>query len=415
MRRPVAPAAAPAAVLCQSLPRRFLRLLCLPRRSLTRLCSTRLYSTLLGLALLAALMPAAPAAAEPVRFSDIPGWAADDHAAALAAFRAGCPAAVGRKRAKTAIAVDTAAFRRACAAAAALPASPDAAIARRFFETAFTPVRVTTDGFLTGYFEPEVAGSLAPGGPYRTPLYRRPSDLVDLKQGTGALAGFSHARRDAAGRLSAFDDRAAIEAGALSGQGLELVWLADPVDAFFVHVQGSARVRLPDGRILRVGYDGKTGHPYTAIGRILIDRGEIAREEMTAERLAAWLKAHPDEAGALMAQNRSFVFFRPLDRPAGEGPVGALGVPLVAGRSLAVDPSVQPYGLPVFVSAELPIGPGGALAPFRRLMAAHDTGSAIKGAGRGDIFVGAGDAAGAVAGRLRHPAEVFVLVPRDGG
>ena len=361
------------------------------------------------------LAPATPASAEPVRFADVPGWAADDHAAALVAFRAGCRAAVGRKRARTAVAVDPAAFRRACAAATGLPASADAATARRFFETEFRPVRVTSDGFLTGYFEPEVAGALAPGGPYRTPLYRRPPDLVDLKKGTGALAGHSHARRDAAGRLSAFDDRAAIEAGALSGRGLELVWLADPVDAFFVHVQGSARVRLPDGRVLRVGYDGKNGHPYTAIGRVLIDRGEIAREDMTADRLAAWLKAHPAEAGALMAQNRSFVFFRPLDRPANEGPVGALGVPLIAGRSLAVDPSVQPYGLPVFVVADLPLGLGGALAPFRRLMAAHDTGSAIKGAGRGDIFVGAGDAAGTVAGRLRHPAEVFVLVPRDGG
>lgn len=361
------------------------------------------------------LAPGGRASAEPVRFADVPGWAADDHAAALAAFRAGCRAAVGRKRTATTVPVDPAAFRRACATATALPAATDAATARSFFESAFTPVRVTADGFLTGYFEPEVTGSLAPGGPYRVPLYRRPPDLVDLKKGTGALAGYSHARRDAAGRLTAFDDRAAIEAGALSGRGLELVWLADPVDAFFVHVQGSARVRLPDGRILRVGYDGKTGHPYTAIGRILIDRGEIAREDMTADRLAAWLKAHPDEAGALMAQNRSFVFFRPLDRPANEGPVGALGVPLIAGRSLAVDPSVQPFGLPVFVAADLPIGPGGGLAPFRRLMAAHDTGSAIKGAGRGDIFVGAGDAAGAVAGRLRHPAEVFVLVPRDGG
>jgi membrane-bound lytic murein transglycosylase A len=361
------------------------------------------------------LAPAGRASAEPVRFADIPGWAADDHAAALAAFRAGCPAALARKRTKTTVAVDAAAFRRACAAAAALPARPDAATARQFFESAFAPVRVSDDGFLTGYFEPEVAGALAPGGPYRTPLYRRPPDLVDLKSGTGALAGFSHARRDAAGRLSAFDDRAAIEAGALAGRDLELAWLADPVDAFFVHVQGSARVRLPDGRVLRVGYDGKNGHPYTAIGRILIDRGEIAREEMTADRLAAWLRAHPDEAGALMAENRSFVFFRALERPANEGPIGALGMPLIAGRSLAVDPSVQPYGVPVFVAAELPIGPGGALAPFRRLMAAHDTGSAIKGAGRGDIFVGAGDAAGAVAGRLRHPAAVFVLVPRGAG
>ncbi len=369
----------------------------------------------LALAAASLTLPADTAAAQAVRFADVPGWAADDHAAALIAFRAGCSAAVGRKRTKTAVPVDPAAFRRACKVAASLPARADAATARRFFEAQFAPVRVTADGFLTGYFEPEVAGSLAPGGPYRTPLYRRPPDLVDLRQPTGALAGFSHARRDAAGRLSAFDDRAAIEAGALSGRGLELVWLADPVDAFFVHVQGSARVRLPDGRVLRVGYDGKNGHPYTAIGRILIDRGEIAREDMTADRLAAWLKAHPAEAGTLMAQNRSFVFFRPLDRPESEGPVGALGIPLIAGRSLAIDPSVQPYGLPVFVVADLPIGPGGALAPFRRLMAAHDTGSAIKGAGRGDIFVGAGDAAGAVAGRLRHPAEVFVLVPRDGG
>ncbi len=372
----------------------------------------------LSLAAATLLLPADKAAAQAVRYADVPGWGNDDHAAALAAFRAGCPAAISRKRAKTAVPVDPAALRRACQVATSLPAGTDRATARRFFEAQFQPVRVTADGFVTGYFEPEVAGSLAPGGPYRVPLYRRPPDLVDVKTGTGALAGFSHARRAPGGRLTPYDDRAAIEAGALAGRGLELVWLADPVDAFFVHVQGSARVRLPDGRVLRVGYDGKNGHPYTAIGRLLIERGEIAREDMTAERLAAWLKAHPDEAGPLMAANASFVFFRPLDRPADEGPVGALGVPLVAGRSLAVDPAVQPYGVPIFVAADLPIGPGGALAPFRRLMAAHDTGSAIKGAGRGDIFVGAGDAAGAVAGRLRHPAEVFVLVPRgtgDGG
>lgn len=386
MRRPAAPAAALAAVLTAIA---LLSPLLLPTRAL--------------------------AAAEAVRFADVPGWAGDDHAAALAAFRVGCAAAVSRKRTKTAIPVDAAAFRAACAAARAMPANAGEAAAREFFETRFFPVRLTTDGFLTGYFEPEVAGALKPGAAYRVPLYRRPPDLVDLKKPTGALAGFTHARRDAAGRLSAFPDRAAIEAGALAGQGLELVWLADPVDAFFVHVQGSARVRLPDGRVLRIGYDGKNGHPYTAIGRILIDRGEIAREDMTADRLAAWLRAHPAEAGTLMAENRSFVFFRPLDKPAKEGPVGALGVPLVAGRSLAIDPAIQPYGLPMFVSAALPIGPGGALAPFRRLMMAHDTGSAIRGAGRADIFVGAGSDAGAVAGRLRHPAEVFVLLPRGAG
>jgi membrane-bound lytic murein transglycosylase A len=373
-------------------------------------------ATAATLAAIALSLATAPVdAGEAVRFAELPGWAADDHAAALAAFRASCPAALKRKPASSAIAVDKAAFKHACAAAAALPPRPDAGTARAFFERAFRPVRIAADGFVTGYFEPEVAGALAPSATFRVPLYRRPPDLVDLKTGAGVLAGFSHARRSPSGQLTAFDDRAAIEAGALSGRGLELVWLADPVDAFFVHVQGSARIRLPDGRVLRVGYDGKSGHPYTAIGRILIDRGEIAREEMTADRLAAWLRAHPDEAAALMAENRSFVFFRLVDRPADEGPVGALGVPLIAGRSLAVDPAVQPYGLPVYVTAELPIGPGGALAPFRRLMTAHDTGSAIKGAGRGDVFVGAGAAAGAVAGRLRHPAAVFVLVPRGAG
>ncbi|MGE0847282.1 MAG: murein transglycosylase A [Flavobacteriaceae bacterium] len=357
---------------------------------------------LLAGVLAAGMFAAGPAAThaagydrKPVAFSDLPGWRAADHRGALEAFRRSCGKLAGG------------AFASACRDAAS---TRDA---RGFFERHFSAFRVVTSGgqgFLTGYFEPEYPGSLTPGGRYGVPLLARPSDLVDIKP--GALPGGLTAARKAGGGLEAYPDRAAIEDGALGAAARPVVWLADPVDAFFVHIQGSARIALAQGGSIRVGFAGRNGHAYTPVGRILIDRGEIAREEMTAGRLRDWLKAHPREARAIMRENRSYIFFRRVDAPDALGPVGAQGVPLTPMHSIAVDRAFHTLGTPVYVSGDLPLGPGGAPIRVGDLLIAQDTGAAIKGAARGDIFFGSGEAAGEMAGRVRHPADFYVLLPR---
>jgi membrane-bound lytic murein transglycosylase A len=217
------------------------------------------------------------------------------------------------------------------------------------------------------------------------------------------------ARKTAEG-FAPYPDRAAIEAGFLAGRGLEIVWLADPVDAFFIQVQGAARIRLADGHTLRVTYAAKTGHPYTPIGRVLVEMGALKKGAVTMQSIRAWLAAHPAEARGVMQKNRSFVFFR--EAPVGNeklGPVAAAKVPLIAGRSLAVDRLLYGFHLPIFVDTRLPDG-----TAFRRLMIAHDTGSAIVGPARGDIFFGSGDEAGAIAGAMQAEGGFYVLVPREG-
>jgi membrane-bound lytic murein transglycosylase A len=346
----------------------------------------------------------------PLPFSALAGWADDDHAAAFAAFRTSCSAIdVAAPALRPGRAIGPA-LARACASAAALEA-PDSATARAFFERTFEPVRVGR-GRLTGYYEPEIAGSLEPLGDLDTPLLGRPTDLVTLAEGervAGVPEGFAAARRTGDGH-EAYPTRAEIEAGALAGRGLELVYLAR-VDAFFVHVQGSSRVRLPDGRALRLAYAGRNGRPFTAIGRRLVERGEMTREEAGMAAIRAWLAARPAAGRALMRENDSYIFFRIDDalRPQ-DGPRGAQGVPLAAGRSLAVDRTLWPYGLPFWIDGRLPDG-----TAVRRLMTAQDTGSAILGAARGDYFAGTGDAAGALAGAMRDEAEFVVLLPREGG
>ena len=199
--------------------------------------------------------------------------------------------------------------------------------------------------------------------------------------------------------------------GAFAGRGLELVYL-DPIDAFFVHIQGSARIRMHDGRIVRMRFAGRNGHKFTAIGRILVERGELTLEQADMQAIRAWLVAHPEQAAALMRENRSYIFFKQdAGRPAEEGPIGASGVPLTAGRSLAVDHAVWPYGLPVWIHARLPTQSGED--EISRLTVAQDTGAAIKGAARADLFVGTGPMAGDIAGRIKHPGNFVVLLPRE--
>ena len=239
------------------------------------------------------------------------------------------------------------------------------------------------------------------------PLYARPRDLVaaDLGAFSGEFRGRSIAGRVERGRLVPYADRAAIEKGALVGRGLELVWVDDPVDAFFLEIQGSGRVHLDEGSVMRVGYAGKNGHAYTAIGRVLVKMGALELEAVTMGSIRAWLAANPAKARDVLIKNRSFVFFREIQGP---GPIGAQGVALSAGRSLAVDRKFLPLGVPLFVAAD---DPAGRLAPVRRLMVAQDTGGAIRGPVRGDIFFGHGARAAANAGQARLRGRYWILLP----
>jgi membrane-bound lytic murein transglycosylase A len=212
--------------------------------------------------------------------------------------------------------------------------------------------------------------------------------------------------RQVDGRLVPYPTRSEIDAGALAGKGSELLWVDDAVDAFFLHVQGSGRVVMENGQLVRLGFAGRNGHPYVAIGRELISRGAIPRERMSMQAIRAWLKANPGEASEVMALNPSFIFFRIID---GEGPIGAEGVPLTPGRSLAVDPAFVPLGLPIWLDTTDPLKPE---QPLRRLVVAQDTGSAIKGPVRGDLFWGFGETAAAKAGSMNQRGRYFLLLPR---
>jgi membrane-bound lytic murein transglycosylase A len=290
--------------------------------------------------------------------------------------------------------------------------------ARRFFEQRFRPVRISKlgerDGFLTGYYEPEVDGHRTRGGEFSTPLYRQPPELIARKQ--AGVTGFPNRGkigRKVGKKLVDYHDRAAIEDGALNDRGLEICFLRDPIDAFFIHIQGSARVRLDDGKILRLNYAAHNGHTYFPVGRELADRGIVPRGEMTMDKIRTYFAESPEEAREIMRMNRSFIFFREVELGAEAEPVGAQGVPLVRDRSIAVDRAIHAYGSPFWIEAELPLESEQRLTPFHRLMIAQDTGSAIVGPARADIYFGAGIDAGTVAGRLRHRASFYLLVPRS--
>ncbi len=355
----------------------------------------------------------------PVSFSDLPGWTEDSQSGALTAFRRSCarlaPLPDDRPLGPLARAGRVADWRPACAAAETVPPDDDAA-ARRFFETWFAPFaaadRGAREGLFTGYFEPLLNGSRTRDARYRVPLYARPADLVTVDLGRFAedLAGRRIAGRVADGALAPYDSRAEIDARGLAGRAPVLVWVDDPVDAFFLQVQGSGRVRLSDGETIQLGYAATNGHPYVSIGRVLIERGALDRENVSLQTIRAWIAAHPDEAGTLLAANPSYVFFRELS---GEGPLGSQGAPLTPGRSLAVDRRFIPLGVPVFLAGAMPAPDGaGADRPLRRLLIAQDTGGAIRGPLRGDVFWGFGDRAAAIAGRMKHAGRIYLLLPR---
>lgn len=358
---------------------------------------------------------------EPVTFADLPGWAQDDHAAALRSFRKSCAAAFAAVKGSTWIGKveRQPELLRACEDAQALAGRQLAgAAARTFFETHFTPHRVlheASEGLLTGYYEPILDGSRRPEARFPIPIYRRPPDLLNLVD--EAMRGargetLTHARETDNG-LQPYPTRAEIESGALKGRGLELFYLADPVDVFFMQIQGSGRIRLQDGTAARVSYDGKNGHPYSSIGRYLINTGQLAAAQVSLGALAKWLKSDPERAKEVMWHNASYVFFRELSGDEAKGPLGILDIPLTPGRSLAVDASVHPIGTPIYVSAPT-LSHVPRFAPFQRLMIAQDVGSAIKGAERGDIYFGSGRAAGKLAGGTKHAGNFFVLLPCAG-
>ena len=324
---------------------------------------------------------------EPVKWSDLDGWANDDQAAAFTAFMTSCRPFLVRKRAPTDGRPIFNALWQVCRrAAAAGNLGADKVKARAFFEENFEPVRIAklgeTTGLLTGYYEPVVDGSRFPNPEFHTPIYRRPRDLVMAGQPKAKVAANSRRRSKAAAatafpnrgtvgrlndkkKLEPYYDRGAIEAGALDGQKLEICWIREPFDLMTIQIQGSARVRLEDGTMLRIGYDSHNGYSYSAVGRVLIERNLVPREEMTMDRIRQWMHDNPDQAQEVRQTNKSFVFFRITGLSDDGEPIGGQGVPLTTGRSIAVD-KIHVYGTPFFIEADLPIESARPTTKFRR-------------------------------------------------
>ena len=353
-------------------------------------------------------------------YQKIDGWESDDHGAALNAFLPGARKALEHTYKTRQTSVDIAQFQAIAQRALEL-GSFSSRQARAFFEDNFQPMEIlqtgsssgTFDGFVTGFFEPEVEASDRKSDEYSTPLFRRPKNLIDLDDDNRPISMDTSFRYGLLedGSIKEHPDRDAIDKGVLDGQGLELFWLRNKIDAFFIHVQGSARLKLQDGTVKRVTYAAKSGHPYTSVAKILIASLGVTPESMTADRLADWMYAHPDELNDLLAQNQSYIFFKEeVGFDLNLGPIAAAKVPLIAGRSLAVDRAIHTFGLPFWVSTKLPLPD--EVKPFRRLMMAHDTGSAIVGTTRGDLFIGTGKQAGLKAGRIRHDANMIMLMPK---
>lgn len=361
---------------------------------------------------------------QPASFAALEGWADDRQSEGLKGLLLSCakrmarpdPAATGTESPEggPAAGFGTAAgWQAACAAAEAVPSGDDGA-ARAFFEAWFVPYLATNngnaDGLFTGYYEPELHGSRTKSARYRIPLYRVPGDLVtaDLGLFREQLKGIRIVGRVKDGSLRPYDSRADIDEGSLSGRGWELVYVDDPVDAFFLHIQGSGRVLLDDGSVMQVGYAGTNGRQYVAIGGELAAGGAIAKDDVSMQSIRAWLSAHPDQAERIMETNPSYVFFRELQ---GDGPVGSEGTVLTAGRSLAVDPRFVAFGIPVWLETRDPLDPSRALD---RLLIAQDTGGAIKGPVRGDVFWGPGREAAERAGHMKSLGRYYLLLPKAG-
>jgi len=348
-------------------------------------------------------------------FDALPGWDGDDHVAAFAAFRRSAFHAPVKPYRTGSFGVDFNAFADAYAEARAV-SEPNRSEARSFFERHFVPMLVKAEngsGLVTGFYEPQVEASPVRTERFVVPLLSRPADLIDIdgdNRPAGMDAYLAFARRTDDGPVEYFD-RGEIERGALAGQNLEIAWLAEKVDAFFIHVQGAARLKMTDGGLARVTYAAKSGQRFTGPGKTLSDLGEIPLEKVTMQSIRAWFKAHPDRVDEILWRNRSYIFFREAAvDDASLGPIAAAKVPLTPGRSVAVDRLLHTFGTPFYIDAPTLTAFDGK--PFRRLMIAQDTGSAITGPARGDLFAGSGDAAGEIAGVVRNAADFYALVPR---
>ncbi len=354
----------------------------------------------------------------PAAWTDIPGWSDDDQLAAYKAFLVSCKSILAVRKTAASESKALGDTLRAPCAATRTASVADAAQARAFFETHFAPLRVSrlgeTDGFVTGYYEPIIDGARQQSEVYNVPVYRRPSNLFvrGTTQATPSLPNKGEVFRKIGRRkLVPYHDRGAIEDGAIAGRGLEIVWLKSQTDLLFTQIQGSARVKLENGGTVRINYEAHNGFPYTPVGRILIDRQIIPREQMSMQRIRQWMADNPDGANELRRQNKSYVFFREVQLSDADEAVGAQGVPLTPNRSIAVDRFLHVYGTPFFIEGEFPIETETSKTPFRRLMIGQDTGSAIVGPARADIYFGAGLEAGKVSGRLKNPARFVMLVP----
>ncbi len=350
-------------------------------------------------------------------FSSLDGWEADDQAPALAAFVRGCQRILsfppGREMGARGMAGTAGDWSEACEAAGKIPPG-DSEAARQYFQVWFRPVAVANNrddiGQFTGYYTPTLRGSRTPSERYSVPLYAPPDDYVtaDLGKFDASLAGRRIVGRLRHGRLVPVETRAEIEDGALDGRAQPILWVDDPIDAFFLHIQGSGVVRLDDGTEVTLGVAGTNGHTYQAIGRVLAERGALAPDDISAQSIRTWLAAHPDDAGEVMRANPRFIFFATTGSAAA---AGSAGVALTPGRSLAIDRNWLALGVPVWLDTALDKASGGP-ARIRRLMVAQDTGGAIKGIVRGDVYWGAGDAAADIAGRMNEAGRYFVLLPR---
>jgi peptidoglycan lytic transglycosylase A len=352
-----------------------------------------------------------------VDFEDCPGWADDQQLAAFQAFVRSAQRVQEKPYKSGSLGIGFEALAPIFADSRETLVESDQQ-ARQFFEKWFRPARIegteAADGFVTGFYEPEVVASPVRTDRFTVPFLSRPADLVDVDDSNrpdGFDPYFAFARQTPAGLVEYFD-RPAIESGALDGQDLEIAFVESPVDAFFIHVQGAARLKMTDGRLRRITYAAKTGHRFTGIGKILLDSGEIAPEKMSMQSIRAWLADHPERAQALMWNNHSYIFFREVEvEDESLGPIAAAKVPLAGGRSVAVDRLLHTFGTPFYIHVPDLKAFGGDR--FARLMIAQDTGSAIVGPARGDLFAGSGDAAGEIAGGIRNKADFYALVPRS--
>jgi membrane-bound lytic murein transglycosylase A len=337
---------------------------------------------------------------EALSFAALDGWKDDDHAAAFATFIKSCRAILNANKTMRSARPILGGLFKACERGAAA-GGLDRDRARAFFENNFKPVRVKpggqNEGFFTGYYETEVDGSRFPSDEYTVPIYSAPAETIRRRQS----------------KVFADLDRTRIEDGALAGKELEICYVKSPVDAFFAQIQGSTRVKLDSGKLLRLNYVASNGMPYTPVGKFLIERGIVSKEEMSMDKIRDFMEANPEEGKALRRKNRSFVFFQETALSPSDECIGAQGVQLTAGRSLAVDKRIHVYGTPIWVEAQLPIESEKPETRFRRLLFAQDTGSAIVGPARADIYFGHGEGISHIAGRIKQNGQFVMLVPQN--